>query len=296
MSIRFGVSPIAWSNDDMPALGGDTPLDEILGDASELGFEGIELGGRFPRQADALKALLAPHALDLVGGWYGGALLAQDAGTEIAAMQAHLSLLQAMGSDVFVFAEVHRSVHGNRTIPLERRMHLPPDAWARFGERLTQVADHVAGQGMRFAYHHHMGTVVEDAEDLHAFLQCTGPSVGLTLDTGHAALGGIDAPELVAAHPGRIAHVHCKDVRGAVFERMQGHHDSFLDGVLAGVFTVPGDGDLDFDALMRALAAIDYSGWVVVEAEQDPAQADPRTFAAKGLATLRDAAGKAGLQ
>src|SRR5690606_5148422 len=144
--------------------------------------------------------------------------------------------------------------------------------------------------------HHHLGTVAEDAGKLQAFLRSTGPSVGLTLDTGHAALGGIDTLQLVREHPGRIAHVHCKDVRRDVFERVSRHNDSFLDGVLAGMFTAPGDGDLDFVALMQALAGIGYSGWLVVEAEQDPAKADPRAYSAIGIETLRAAAARAGLQ
>ncbi len=296
MSIRFGVSPIAWSNDDMPELGGNTPLDDILRDAHEVGFQGIELGGRFPRDPAALRALLARHELDLVCGWYSGALLAHDADAEIAALQEHLSLLEALGSKVFVFAEVHRSVHGNRTIPMSGTPHLQADAWQQFGERLTRVADHVAARGLRFAYHHHLGTVVEDAAELQRFIDNTGPSVGLTLDSGHAALGGIDPLQVISDHPGRIAHVHCKDVRSAVFAHAAEHHDSFLDGVLAGMFTVPGDGNLDFDALMGGLAAIGYDGWIVVEAEQDPAKADPRTYAALGLETLRAAATRAGLQ
>ena len=296
MSIRFGVSPIAWSNDDMPELGGDTPLEDILGDIHALGFEGVELGGRFPREPGALRALLARHALDLVGGWYSGGLLAHDAAIEIEAMEPHLALLEAMGCEVFVFAETRKSIHGNRTIPLAGTPRLADADWPRFGERMTRVADHVQARGLRFAYHHHMGTVVEDDGELQAFLRCTGDSVGLTLDTGHAALGGIDALQLIGECPARIAHVHCKDVRRAVFEHAHEHNDSFLDGVLDGMFTVPGDGDLDFDALMRALVAIRYSGWIVVEAEQDPARADPRTYAAIGLDTLRRAAQQAGLQ
>lgn len=296
MSIRFGASPIAWSNDDMPELGGDTPLEDILRDIRELGFEGVELGGRFPREPAALRALLARHELDLVGGWYSGGLLAHDSGIEIEAMQAHLELLQAMGCGVFVFAETRKSIHGNRTIPMQGTPRLPEDMWPEFGERLTRVAEYVQSQGLRFAYHHHLGTVVEDAGELQAFLRSTGPSVGLTLDTGHAALGGIDPLQLVREHPGRIAHVHCKDVRRDVFERVSRHNDSFLDGVLAGMFTAPGDGDLDFVALMQALAGIGYSGWLVVEAEQDPAKADPRAYSAIGIETLRAAAARAGLQ
>ena len=296
MSIRFGVSPIAWSNDDMPELGGDTPLDDILREISELGFEGVELGGRFPREPAELAALLGGHGLDLIGGWYSGALLERDADEEIQALQPHLSLLKALGATAFVFAETSNAVHGERGTPLHATPRLRDEQWAQFGERMTRVADHVRAQGVRFAYHHHLGTVVERGADLEALLRHTGPSVGLTLDTGHAALGGIDPFAVIRAHPGRIAHVHCKDVRADVFAGIRERGASFLDGVLAGMFTVPGDGGFDYAALMRELARIDYSGWIVIEAEQDPALADPREYAELGLRTLKQEAAKAGLQ
>lgn len=296
MSIRFGVSPIAWANDDMPELGGDTPLEDILRDIQEVGFEGVELGGKFPRDPATLKALLARYKLDLIGGWYSGSLLVQDAEAEITAMQDHLALLKALGSTVFVFAETSNAVHGNRGVALSDTPRLPAAGWAEFGRRLTQVADYVQSHGIKFAYHHHLGTVVERGEDLDAFIAHTGPSVGLTVDTGHAALGGIDALKVIREHPGRVAHVHCKDVRGATFDKVVQDRASFLDGVLAGMFTVPGDGGLDYAQVMAELKRIGYSGWIVIEAEQDPALADPRTYAELGLRTLRNEAAKAGLQ
>ena len=296
MSIRFGVSPIAWANDDMPELGGDTPLADILRDIHELGFEGVELGGKFPRDAASLREVLARYHLDLIGGWYSGSLLQQSAADEIAALQPHLALLKALGSTVFVFAETSNAVHGNRGVALDGTPRLRADEWPRFGARLTEVADYLQAQGLRFAYHPHLGTVVERGADVAAFLRHTGAAVGLTLDTGHAALGGVDALDLIRAHPARIAHVHCKDVRWDTYQRVRAAGASFLDGVLAGMFTVPGDGGLDYAELMRALAAIGYQGWIVIEAEQDPALADPRTFAERGLATVRAEAARAGLR
>lgn len=296
MSIRFGVSPIAWANDDMPELGGDTPLASILKDIQELGFEGVELGGKFPRDAATLKPLLQGYGLDLIGGWYSGSLLEQDAEAEIAALQPHLALLKAMGSTVFVFAETSNAVHGNRNVPLTGTPRLSGNEWGLFGSRMTAVADYIQAQGLRFAYHHHLGTVVERPEDLQAFLDNTGESVGLTLDTGHAALGGVDPLDVIRDNPQRVVHVHCKDVRWEAFAKAKDGKSSFLDGVLAGVFTVPGDGGLDYAAIMRALKAIDYSGWIVIEAEQDPKLADPRSYAALGLKTLKDEAAKAGLR
>jgi inosose dehydratase len=296
MSIRFGVSPIAWVNDDMPELGAGTALETILADTRDIGFSGVELGGIFPRDAATLKPLLDGYGLDLVGGWFSGALLAHDTDAEIAAAQEHLALLKAMGSTVFVHAETSNAIHGEKGTPLSGTPRLDEAGWKLFGERMTRFADHVAGQGLRFAYHHHLGTVVERPEDLHAFLKATGEVVGLTLDTGHAALGGIDPVAAIRLHPRRIAHVHCKDIRAQVFAGVQAQGQSFLDGVLAGMFTVPGDGGLDYAAVMRALAEIDYSGWIVVEAEQDPAIADPKTYGELGLRTLEREAAAAGLR
>lgn len=293
MTIRFGVSPIAWINDDMPELGADTALATVLGDARDLGFEGIELGGRFPRRADELRTLLEGYDLDLIGGWYSTSLLTRDSDAEIEAMEAHLALLEAMGSTVFIAAECSNAIHGDRSAPLIRQPRA--EDWPRFGERLTRIAEHVASRGFRFAYHHHLGTVVETPADIDAFLRHTNDVVGFVVDTGHAMLGGIDAAALIRAQPARVAHVHCKDVRDTIFADVKTHGRSFLDGVLAGMFTAPGDGSIDFGAMMQALAAIGYSGWIVVEAEQDPALADPRTYSELGLATLREAAGRAGL-
>lgn len=296
MSIRFGVSPIAWINDDMPELGGDTPLESVLADIRDIGFSGVELGGKFPKEPAALKTLLDGYGLDLVGGWYSAELLTRDAEAEIAAMQAHMNLLKAMGCEVFVQAETSNAIHGARGTPLAGTPRLAAGDWKTFGDRLTKVADYVQGQGLRFAYHHHLGTVVERPEDLDAFLASTGDSVGLTLDTGHAALGGIDPVSVLRAHPKRIAHVHCKDIRPAIFKGVQSEGRSFLDGVLAGMFTVPGDGALNYGEVMKALADIDYAGWVIVEAEQDPAIANPREYGEVGLATLKREAANAGLQ
>lgn len=296
MTIRFGVSPIAWINDDMPELGGDTPLDSVLRDIRDVGFSGVELGGKFPRDPAELRALLENYNLDLVGGWYSSNLLTQSAEAEIEAMQEHLGLLNELGCSVFVTAETSNAIHGRREVPLNRSPMLNEDDWKLFGERMTGVADYVGSQGLRFAYHHHLGTVVETAEELDRFLSVTGEGVGLTVDTGHAALGGIDALHILQTAPERVAHVHCKDVRRRVFERISTSGSSFLDGVLQGMFTVPGDGDLDFSPVFEALSTIGYSGWVIVEAEQDPAIANPRTYAQLGLGVLRAQARMSGLR
>jgi inosose dehydratase len=296
MSIRFGVSPIAWINDDLPALGGNTPLESVLEEARDLGFSGIELGGKFPRDASVLKALLDHHQLALVGGWYSANLLTRSAAAEIQAMQSHLGLLKAMGCSVFIIAETSNAIHCDQGSALSATPRLSATAWDEFGRKLTDVGDHLAQAGLRMAYHHHLGTVVESQQDLDRFLESTGPSVGLTVDTGHAALGGIDVMALIRDHPPRVAHVHCKDVRLRVFNRVKSESKSFLSGVISGMFTVPGDGDLEFARVMQALAKIGYAGWIIVEAEQDPAVAAPKPYAALGLKTLRREASEANLQ
>ena len=295
MSIRFGVSPIAWTNDDMPELGGDTTVETILSDAAAIGFEGVELGGKFPRDPAALAALLAPHRLDLVGGWWSTELLTRSAEAEIEAARGHFALLKAMGSPVFIAAETSNAIHGDRARPLAETPRLTATDWPDFGARLNALASHAQREGLKFAYHFHLGTVVERPEDLDRFVEHTGDHVGFVVDTGHAALGGVDAVALIRRHPGRVAHVHTKDIRRPVFERVRAERRSFLDGVLGGMFTAPGDGDLDFGPVMRALAEIGYDGSIVIEAEQDPKLADPVVYGRLGLATLKREAAAAGL-
>jgi inosose dehydratase len=295
MTVRFGVSPIAWINDDMPELGGDTAVETILIDAEAIGFDGVELGGKFPRDPAVLKAMLSARRLDLIGGWWSTNLLIQSAKDEIAALQFHLALLKAMGSTVFIAAECSNAIHGDRARALSETPRMSAADWPRFGGELNALADYVESQGLKFAYHFHLGTVVERQEDLDQFVAHTLDHVGFVVDTGHAALGGIDAAALIRRYPERVAHVHTKDVRRPVFARVQADGKSFLDGVLAGMFTAPGDGDLDFDAVMSALAEIGYAGWIVIEAEQDPKLADPVVYSRLGLETLRKAATAAGL-
>jgi inosose dehydratase len=295
MTLRFGVSPIAWTNDDMPELGGDTSVETILADAATIGFEGVELGGKFPRDPAALGPMLARHRLSLIGGWYSLRLLSRSAEEEITALRPHLALLTALGAPVFIAAECSNAIHGQRTRPLAERPRLRADEWDEFGARLARVAGHVGARGLRFAYHFHLGTVVEDADDLARLVAATPDEVGFVVDTGHAALAGVDAVGLIRRHPQRVAHVHMKDLRRAVFEDCQARRASFLDGVDAGMFTAPGDGDLDFGPVMRALADARYAGWIVVEAEQDPKLAEPRTMSALGLETLKAEAGAAKL-
>lgn len=283
MSIRIGINPLTWTNDDMPALGGDTPLETCLSEAKLAGYEGVELGNKFPRQAGALKPIMAAHGLDIVSGWYGSRLLERSAEDEIAALQDHLKLLKAMGSTVMVFAEVARCIHGEMDTPLSRRPVMSEAEWKEFAAKITVVGDYLAAQGVRLAYHYHMGTVVQSESDIDRLMSLSGESVGLLLDTGHLTFAGGDPLALARRYAARIVHVHCKDIREGVLARVLATDTPFLRAVLEGVFTVPGDGMIDYAPIFSVLRDAGYDGWLVVEAEQDPAKAHPLTYAKKGF-------------
>ena len=285
MSIRFGANPIIWSNDDLRELGAQTSLESCLGEARQIGFEGMELGHKFPRDARELAAILGRFGLACISGWYSSGLLARDAAAELTHLRPHLELLKTLGSTVLVFADTSGAIHGDLRRPLAQRPQLAPGNWRQFGRRVTEVATATAAEGVRLVYHHHMGTVVQSETDIDALMDNTGAEVGLLLDTGHARFAGADPVGLARRYASRIGHLHAKDVRAQVAERVGRGECSFLRAVLEGVFTVPGDGCVPFDRVFQELR--DYSGWVVLEAEQDPEKANPLTYASLGLRNLR---------
>ncbi|MEE8409688.1 MAG: myo-inosose-2 dehydratase [Myxococcota bacterium] len=295
MTVRIGVSPLSWTNEDMPELGGGTPVETCLGDARTIGYAGIELGNKFPTSADTLRDLLECHQLQLVSGWYGAHLLERNAEAEIAAMRELARLLKAMGCEVMVFAELTGSVHGERDTPMSKRRQLQASDADRLGREMTAVARSLRDDGLRMAYHHHVGTVVETAEEIDLLMDACGDEVGLLLDTGHLYVAGVDPAAVVQRHAERIAHVHLKDVRATVMADARARDMSFLDAVLAGLFTVPGAGAGDYRPVFEALAAVDYAGWLVVEADQDPEQAEPREVAGLGYETVSRLARAVGL-
>lgn len=293
MGIRLGVNPIGWSNDDLRELGGDIPLETCLAEARKAGFDGIELGHKFPRDAAALRRVLDAHGLALVSGWYSAALLQRDAAAEVVALRPHLALLQALGCSVLILAETSNAIHGDRSVPLSRRPVLDDAEWPRFAERLTALADAVQAEGLALVYHHHMGTVVQSEAEIDRLMALCGPSVRLLLDTGHATFADANPVALARRHRARITHVHCKDIRERFLQPARRHDWSFLDSVVAGVFTVPGDGMVDFPAVLSALQG--YAGWLVVEAEQDPEKANPLFYARMGHDNLAAVARRVGL-
>ncbi|WP_210495471.1 myo-inosose-2 dehydratase [Microvirga antarctica] len=294
MTIRIGANPIGWSNDDMLELGGETPLEVCLSEAREAGFVGMELGNKFPRDAQALKTALAPFKMACISGWYSAELLLRDAQAEMTALRPHLDLLKAMGSNVLVFAETSNAIHGDRSKPLSQRPVMKAGDWAAYGRRVTEVAERTLEEGVRLVYHHHMGTIVQSEADIDAFMNATGDAAHLLLDTGHATWGGADPAALARRYRNRISHVHTKDVRREVMNKAKAEDWSFLDSVLAGVYTVPGDGMVDFVSVFKELP--DYHGWVVIEAEQDPKKANPLVYAKMGYANLTRFLKEAGLR
>lgn len=284
MAIRIGANPIGWSNDDMPELGGETPLEQCLSEAKAIGFEGMELGNKFPRHAAALRPILQQHGLALVSGWYSTFLLERDVEAELIASLAHRTLLKEMGCDVLIVAECTRTVHGDLSRPLSTRPVMSDADWLLLAPRLSEFASRVADDGLDLVYHHHMGTVVQTGAEIDRLMTETSQHVGLLLDTGHATWGGADPADLARRYRSRIGHVHMKDVRSAVAAEAAREDWSFLHSVVEGVYTVPGDGSIDFAAVLRELPG--YDGWIVIEAEQDPIKAPPARYARMGYEHL----------
>ena len=287
INASIGVNPITWSNDDLPHVGGEISLETCLADAAAAGYAGIELGGKFPRHPGRLAPLLERHGLSLVSGWYGGHLLRRNAGEEAVRLASHLDLLKRMGCRVLVFAEVTSCTHAEPDIGLSRRPRLKRSEWALFADRVGELARMTADRGVTLAYHHHMGTVVQSTADIERLMESTPDDVRLLLDTGHALYAGADPAAVARTYGGRIAHVHCKDVRRAILDRCLNNDSSFPAAVLDGVFTVPGDGCVDFQAVLSGLRQAAYEGWLVVEAEQDPSVAPPARYANMGYENLQ---------
>lgn len=286
LDVKIGINPISWSNDDLPSLGGETSLEVALTEGKTIGYQGFELGNKFPRESDALRKVLARHGLELVSGWYSGQLARRSAEEEIRAVDAHLGLLADNGSKVMVYGEVADSIQGAPAPLYQRPRFFHQAQWAAYAEKITALARHTLSRGVRLAYHHHMGAYVETPADVDQLMALVGDEVGLLFDSGHITFAGGDAATVLARHVRRVCHVHCKDVRPQVIRTARNRNWSFLDAVINGAFTVPGDGVVDFSALLGILRDNDYRGWLVVEAEQDPAVAPSYACADKGYRHL----------
>ena len=296
MKIRFGVAPIAWTNSDLPQLGGATSLETCLSESKQAGFGGTETGVKFPMDAAGLGPVLRRFGLQLVSGWFSGELLHRSVEEEKARIETQLAAFQALAAPVLVYAETTGSVQSKIEVALSRRPRLGDDQFRAYGRKLTALAEHMADRGVAMTYHHHMGTVVENQREIDLLMESTGPAVGLLIDTGHLTYAGADVLAVTRRHARRINHIHCKDVRFDVLKRVRQQDASFLSAVLEGVYTVPGDGCIDYYAFARLLAEIGYQGWAVVEAEQDPVKAPPFEYSRMGRNHLAAAFGAAGYE
>ena len=296
--IQFGTNPIAWANDDDRSIGADIPTARILDEAGrQIGFDGIENGHRWPDDPEELRALLGSYGLKFISGWYSTELLVRSVEDEIAAVQGHLAKLKHNGCKVCIVCETSNAIHGDPGKPVNDRPVLSAEEMVAFGAKLEAFAAYLAGEGVTLVYHHHMGTIVESPEEIDALMAATGPATHLLFDAGHCAFGGGDPVAVLSKHVGRVRHFHAKNIRPAITAKVRAEGMSFLQGVVAGAFTVPGDqeGGVEFGPLLKILAANGYDGWIVIEAEQDPQVRNPLLYQTLGLATLKRLAREAGL-
>lgn len=279
--LRLGINPLSWTNDVIEEFGDDTPVETFLREAAESGYQGVEMGRKFPRDAAVLKPMLSEYGLDLASGWYSGFLAERDVEAELEDVAAHADLLAACGANVMVYGECGL-MPGQSPLdePLSRTPVIDKTDWQKYGERMTRFAEVLkARHGVSLAYHAHLMMVVESEAEIDALMSNTGDAVGLLFDAGHVVAGGGDLTGLLARHGRRINHLHLKDIRRDVMDRVRREDISFNQGVRDGMFTVPGDGYLDFTPVLNFATSPDYRGWLIVEAEQDPAKAPPREMA-----------------
>lgn len=296
MKARLGISPISWWNDDLVELSDDVSLEECLRQAAEAGYTGMETGRRFPKHPDELLPILKKYGISVCGGWFSGALLDGDIEAEKDRIREQMDLFIAAGAPCIVYGEVARSIQGDRSAPLATKPKLSEDEIRPYARRMTAFGEWCADEGMPLSYHHHMTNAIETEAELDLFMKHSGEGVPLLFDAGHMAMAGGDVLRVIDKHHARITHVHTKDVRRDVLDALDRSKDSFLDAVVKGVFTVPGDGSLDFGAIVRRLAEYGYEGWFVVEAEQDPKTSPPLEMARIGHRTLVAALGSAGYE
>ena len=287
LKAKLGISPICWWNDDLVELSDDVSLDECLRQAALAGYSGMETGRRFPMQMTDLGPVLDAHHMSVCGGWFSGTILNGDMDENKDRIRAQMDLFIAARAPCIVYGEVAQSIQGDRSKPLTQKVKLDEAQIATYARAMTTFGEWCADQGMPLSYHHHMAAVIETEAELDLFMKHSGAGIPLLYDAGHMAFAGGDVLRVIDNHHARITHVHTKDVRMEVINALDRSTNSFLDAVVKGAFTVPGDGNLDFEAIVKRLAGYGYEGWFVVEAEQDPKKAPPLEWSTKGNAELR---------
>lgn len=291
--IKLGIAPIGWTNDDMPSLGGETTYQQILSEVALAGFQGTEIGNKYPKDPAVLKPQLEIRGIRIAAAWHGLHLTTEPYEKVEAEFIAFRDYMAALGADCINVAEQGHTVQGRRDVPIfDGKPTYTDEEWERLATGLDRLGERAAEKGLIIAYHHHMGTGVQTTAEIDRLMAATDPAkVKLLLDVGHLLFSGEDPAAIVAKYADRIGHVHLKDVRPAIVEKARREKLSFLDAILAGVFTIPGDGETDYGPLLQPVIDAGYSGWFMIEAEQDPAIADPFVQAVNARAYLHDTFG-----
>ncbi len=296
LKAKLGISPICWWNDDLVELSDDVSLEECLRQASLAGYTGMETGRRFPMNIAELGPILDAHKMSVCGGWFSGTILNGNMAENMDRIRAQMDLFIAAKAPCIVYGEVAQSIQGDRSKPLAQKPKLDEAQIRTYARDMTMFGEWCADQGMPLSYHHHMAAVIETEAELDLFMTHSGSGIPLLYDAGHMAFAGGDVLRVLDNHHARITHVHTKDVRMGVINALDRSRESFLDAVMKGAFTVPGDGSLDFEAIVKRCASYGYEGWFVVEAEQDPKKAPPLEWSTKGNAELHRVMALAGYE
>lgn len=290
--IELAIAPIAWTNDDLPELGAENTFEQCVSEMALAGYTGTEVGNKYPRDPEVLRKALEMRGLRVASAWTSLYLTTKPFAETEKDFIEQRDFLNAMGAKVIVVAEQGHSIQGLDQPVFDDQPNFTDEEWDRLTSGLERLGELAAETGQKIVYHHHMGTGVQSAAEIDRLMDNTDPEkVSLLLDTGHLTFAGEDPMTVAERHFDRIAHVHLKDIRPEVLEQVKEEKLSFLDGVRAGVFTVPGDGFVEIDPVVKRFSDSDYQGWFVVEAEQDPAKANPLEYALKAREYIKEATG-----
>jgi len=291
--VHLGIAPIAWTNDDMPDLGAENTFEQCVSEMALAGFTGCEIGNKYPTDVEVLKKALALRNMQICNCWFSTFLLTKPYEEVEKEFVEKVEFLKAMGAKVIGVSEQSYSIQGQMDTPVFGNKHImDQDEWARLCDGLNKLGKAAKDRGLTMTFHHHMGTVVQTAAEVDYMMEHTDPQyMNLLFDSGHFAYCGEDPVAMVTKYVDRIKHVHLKDIRPDVVERVKKENLSFLQGVREGAFTVPGDGCVDFDAIFKVLDENNYEGYMLVEAEQDPAKANPLEYAIKARKYIKEHTG-----
>lgn len=281
--IRYACAPIAWTNDDMPELGSNNSFEQCISEMALAGYEGTEIGNKYPRDTEVLKSYLEPRGLSVASAWISLYLTSEPYEVTEEAFIKHRDFLYEMGAKVIVVSEQGNSIQGKLDKALfKEKPVFTEKEWKLLIEGLEKLGKLAHEKDMEIVYHHHMGTGIQTTEEINELMERTNKdNVSLLFDTGHLVVSGEDPIEIFKKYEDRIKHIHFKDVRQEIKEVVDKDNQCFLDGVKKGMFTVPGDGVIDFEPILNLIYQSSYSGWIVVEAEQDPSLANPFIYAKK---------------